>query len=211
MSYDTQWANVSNTPFRRFKRWTHEGGIATPLIVNWPAGIAEEGRSGTISDTPVQLMDLNALCIDLGGGSYPSEFRGHEITPHEGESFRPVLEGNDNWSKQRPLAWEHEGNQAVRVGDWKLVREHGKPWELYNLEQDRTELNNLADGDIDRVAELASQYVEWAQRAGAGAWPPGPRGSWYFPGMAGDGIFTMRGHGHVIPRGFVRSAANAQT
>lgn len=210
MSYDTQWANVSNTPFKRFKRWTHEGGISTPLIVNWPAGISEQGRGGKISHTPVQLMDLNALCIDLGEGTYPMEFRGNEITPHEGESFREVLEGNDNWSKQRPLAWEHEGNQAIRVGDWKLVREHGEPWELYNLEQDRTELNNLADGDGDRVSELVSLYADWMQRTGAVDWPPGAGGSWQFPGLNVNGTFQMRGHGHIIPRGFTRAAANAR-
>ena len=121
-----------------------------------------------------------------------------------------VLEGNDNWSKQRPLAWEHEGNHALRVGDWKLVREHGKAWELYNLEQDRTELDNLADGDKERVAEMSSLYSEWIERAGAVPWPPGPRGSWLFPGLNADGTFRMRGHGHIIPRGFTRSAANAR-
>ena len=113
MSYDTQWANVSNTPFKRFKRWTHEGGIATPLIVNWPAGISDTGtRSGKISHTPVQLMDLNALCIDLGDGSYPTEFRGHEITPHEGESFREVL-GRQRQLVEATSAW-HGNMRATK-------------------------------------------------------------------------------------------------
>ena len=90
------------------------------------------------------------------------------------------------------------------------MREHGKPWELYNLEQDRTELNNLAEGDADRVSELASLYAEWMQRAGAVDWPPGAGGSWQFPGLNVNGTFQMRGHGHIIPRGFTRAAANAR-
>ena len=122
-----------------------------------------------------------------------------------------MLEGKANWTKQRPLAWEHEGNQAIRVGEWKLVREHNQPWELYNLEQDRTELNDLADGDHHRAQKLADLYSEWMLRSGAVPWPPGARGSWPFPGLNSDGSFRMRGHGHVIPRGFTRSAANANS
>ncbi len=209
MSYDTQWANVSNTPFRRFKRWTHEGGISTPLVVHWPAAISEQGRGGTISHTPIQLMDVTAFCIDVGAATYPPERNGHQITPLEGESFKPVLEGQ-NWSKSRPLAWEHEGNQAIRIGDWKLVREHMRPWELYNLEQDRTETHDMASVESDRVARMSGDYAEWAQRAGVGSWPPGAPGSWLFPGMNDNGLFNMRGHGHVIPRGFVRTAADAK-
>lgn len=210
MSYDTQWANVSNTPFRRFKRWTHEGGISTPLIVNWPNIISEQGRAGQISHTPIQLMDLTALCIDAAQATYPTERNGHNIQPLEGESFKPIIEGRE-WQKSRPLAWEHEGNQAIRIEDWKLVREHNKPWELYNLEQDRTELNNLADAESARVAEMSKSYAEWAQNAGAQPWPPGKQGSWQFPGMNNDGSFNMRGHGHIIPRGFIRNAANPKT
>ena len=209
MSYDTQWANVSNTPFRRFKRWTHEGGISTPLVIDWPAMFSGTERAGSIEHTPIQLMDLNALCIDVAQAQYPDEFKGHTIQPHEGESFKPVLEGSD-WQKSKPLAWEHEGNQAIRIGDWKLVREHTKPWELYNLEQDRTEINDLAEGEADRVAEMSSSYGEWFERARVSDWPPGTRGSLQFPGMTPDGIFRMRGHGHVIPRTFVRSAADAK-
>ena len=208
MSYDTQWANVSNTPFRRYKRWTHEGGIATPLIVHWPNRATEGSDAGRLEHTPIQLMDVTATCIDAAGASYPAERRGHQIIPLEGESFCDVLDGK-SWQKSRPLAWEHEGNQAIRVGDWKLVREATRPWELYNLSEDRTELDDLADGDRDRVSELTGLYAEWMERAMVGQWPPGDRGSWQFPGMNDDGTFRMRGRGHIIPRSFVRAAADA--
>ena len=208
MSYDTQWANVSNTPFRRYKRWTHEGGIATPLIVHWPNRATEGSDAGRLEHTPIQLMDVTATCIDAAGASYPAERRGHQIIPLEGESFCDVLDGK-SWQKSRPLAWEHEGNQAIRVGDWKLVREATRPWELYNLSEDRTELDDLADGDRDRVSELSGMYAEWMERAMVGQWPPGDRGSWQFPGMNDDGTFRMRGRGHIIPRSFVRAAADA--
>lgn len=208
MSYDTQWANVSNTPFRRYKRWTHEGGIATPLVVSWPNRIGQTSGQGRIEHTPIQLMDVTATCIDVASARYPKERRGHDIIPLEGESFGAVLDGN-SWQKSKPLAWEHEGNQAIRVGDWKLVREAGRPWELYNLSRDRTELDDLSAGEGDRVAELSGMYAEWMARAQVGEWPPGDRGSWQFPGMNDDGTFNMRGRGHIIPRTFVRAAADA--
>ncbi len=210
MSYDTQWANVSNTPFRRFKRWTHEGGISTPLVINWPAMISNTPREGAISHTPIQLMDLTAMCIDAAQAPYPMERNGYAIQPLEGESFKPVLEGR-RFEKSRPLAWEHEGNQAIRIGDWKLVREHTKAWELYNLEQDRTELHDLSSKESDRVAQMSKAYGEWAENAGASQWPPGDPSKWQFPGMNDDGSFNMRGHGHVIPRSFVRAAADANS
>lgn len=213
MSYDTQWANVSNTPFRRFKRWTHEGGIATPLIVSWPRRIADGAASGGVAGrlvhSPLQLMDVNATCIDVAGAAYPSERRGHDILPHEGESFAAALSGA-SWTKSKPLAWEHEGNQAIRVGDWKLVREAGSGWELYNLADDRTELDDLSAGDADRVREMSGLYESWMTRATVDPWPPGAHGSWEFPGMHDNGVFRMRGHGHIIPRNFVRAAANAK-
>jgi len=107
--------------------------------------------------------------------------------PLEGESFLPLLEGR-HWSKQRPLFWEHEGNRAVRVGMWKLVGEHGKPWELYNMSQDRTELNDLAGRERKRVDELAKLYGAWAERCGVLPWPL----------RAGEYMLRMRGqHIHL--------------
>ncbi|HUV08510.1 MAG TPA: arylsulfatase [Spirochaetia bacterium] len=166
MTYDLPWTNVSNAPFRLFKHWVHEGGIATPLIVHWPAGI----RCEAIVHQPVQLVDITATLIDAAGASYPAEHGDHSITPLAGESFLPLLEGQA-WSKQKPLFFEHEGNRAVRYGRWKLVSENKKKWELYDMVADRTELNDLAEGNGGKVRELAALYGEWAEGCGVLAWP----------------------------------------
>ena len=140
-SYDVQWANVSNAPFRRHKRWVHEGGISTPFIVHWPAGIA---RPGLVHE-PAQLIDITATCIDVAGARYPTEHNGRAVTPPEGVSLRPLITGEGTVA-ERPMFWEHEGNRAVRLGRWKLVSEYGKPWELYDMEVDRTELPRSVGG-----------------------------------------------------------------
>ncbi len=165
MSYDLPWANASNTPFRRFKRWTHEGGISTPFIMSWPA---KQGEAGIVHAS-VHLIDVAATCLDAASGVYPTEMNGHETTPLEGESLLPVM-ANHSWRRERPIFWEHEGSRAVRMGQWKLVAEVGGDWELYDMDEDRTELNNLADGDRDRVREMARMYDEWADRCGVLPW-----------------------------------------
>src|SRR5262249_13553304 len=138
-SYGLPWANASNTPFRLYKHWVHEGGIATPLIAHWPAVITKPA----ITHQPGHVIDLMATCLDVAGAEYPKRFKDHDITPLEGKSLRPMFEG-----KTRPgheaIFWEHEGNRAVRAGKWKLVEKHPGEWELYDLEKDRTELTNLA-------------------------------------------------------------------
>ena len=139
MSYDLPWANVSNAPFRLFKSWIQEGGISTPFIIHWPDGIKQRG----INHSTMYITDITATCIDAAGATYPSEFDGRQITPIEGESFLPIMRG-EQWTRQQPIFWEHEGNRAVRVGEWKLVAEHDMAWELYNMHEDRTELNDLA-------------------------------------------------------------------
>lgn len=193
MSYDVHWANVSTTPFRLYKRWVHEGGISTPFIARWPARIKSSG----IVHGPAQIIDITATCIDAAGAPYPSERNGVAITPLEGESLLPAFERH-TWTRQKPMFWEHEGNRAVRLGEWKLVGEHDGPWELYNMEDDRTELNDLADRNRAKVDELARLHDEWAERCDVLPWPPSP-GRWKFTGMNPDGSFRMRGkHGHVI-------------
>ena len=195
MSYDVPWANVSVTPFRRYKRWVHEGGIATPFIIRWLGVIEESG----IVHTPAQIIDITATCIDVASVSYPGEYKGHAITPLEGESFRNLLAGRP-WERQKPLFWEHEGNCAVRVGPWKLVCETSGigGWELYNIEEDRTELRDLAEREAGRVQRMARLYREWAARCEVLPWPISA-GEWKFPGMRADGTFYMRGkHGHMI-------------
>lgn len=166
MSYDLPWANASNTPFRLYKHWVHEGGIATPLIINWPAQI----HQSRITNTPCNVLDIMATCLDAGGAKYPQEYGGRKITPLEGETFRPLLRG-ENWRREQPLFWEHEGNRAVRHGIWKLVRKYPGNWELYNMDEDRTELHDRAGSEKVRVKELARMYEEWAARCGVLDWP----------------------------------------
>ena len=174
MSYDLPWANVSNTPFRLFKRWIHEGGISTPFIMHWPDRIKQSG----IINSPAYISDITATCIAAAGASYPAEYGGNSITPLEGESFLSAADGRP-WSREAPIFWEHEGNRAVRVGEWKLVAEHDGPWELYNMDEDRTELNDLAGGDADRVRQMAALWQGWADRANVVPWPANP----VFPGF----------------------------
>lgn len=162
------WANVSNTPFRFFKRWIHEGGVSTPFIVHWPAQIE---TPAIIDNVPMHITDISATIYDASGAVYPSEFNDHPITALEGESILPLLRGNSDWSRQKPVAVEHEGNRGIRIGDWKLVAEWDSEWELYNIPEDRTELNNLASREPDRVSEMIGDYDEWSERAGVVLWP----------------------------------------
>lgn len=163
------WATLENTPFRRYKHFNHEGGISTPLIVQWPARIRAGGQLRT---QPGHLIDIMATCIDLAAAAYPKEFNRKTIQPMEGRSLLPAF---DNQPIQRDaLFWEHEGNAAVRVGDWKLVRlGRNGPWELYNLKADRTELHDLAATLPDRVNELAATWDAWAARAQVKPYPAG--------------------------------------
>jgi arylsulfatase len=160
-SYGTAWANLSNTPFRLYKHWIHEGGISTPLIVHWPNGIRD---TGGLRHAPGYLPDIMATILDVTGSEYPNEFEGHAIDPLEGTSLVPVFE-RDGLDRP-PMFWEHEGNAAVRIGKWKLVRNYPAAWELYDMEADRTELHDLAAVHPERVADMARQYEAWAKRCG---------------------------------------------
>ena len=171
IAYGKGWANVSNTPFREYKHWTHEGGISTPLIVHWPQGIPRGRRNGLVS-APGHLIDLMATAVDLGGAKYPAEIEGRRIHPMEGVSLRPVLTGRP-LRRAQPLFWEHEGNRAVRAGRWKLVAKENQPWELYDIDADRTEQHDLAAKQPEKVRELAALWEAWAARANVlplGAW-----------------------------------------
>jgi arylsulfatase A-like enzyme len=162
------WATLENTPFRRYKHFNHEGGIATPLIVHWPARIAAKNE---FRQQPGHLVDIMATCVDVAGAKYPAEFQGHSILPMEGRSLAPAF-ANRPISREA-LYWEHEGNAAIRVDDWKLVRlGRNGPWELYNLKDDRTELHDLAAKEPDRAKELARQWDAWADRTGVKPYPP---------------------------------------
>jgi arylsulfatase A-like enzyme len=171
IGYGRGWANVSNTPFREYKHWVHEGGIATPLIVHWPRGIATELRGGLVLE-PGHLIDLMPTCLDVAGAEYPDEVDGEHIYPLEGVSLRPLLDGGP-LERVEPIFWEHQGNRAVRDGKWKLVAKENRPWELYDMEADRTETDDLAARHPDKVRELEAKWDAWAERAHVlplGAW-----------------------------------------
>ena len=164
-SYDLPWANVSNAPFRLFKHWVHEGGISTPLIAHWPARL----RSPGIAHAPCHVVDLLPTILDAAGVAYPHQLGERALPPPDGESLLPLLEGR-NWQRERPLFWEHEGNAALRDGQLKLVRRFNQPWELYDMEADRTELHDLAPRNAVLVRRLERQYAELADDAGVQDW-----------------------------------------
>ena len=163
------WATLSNTPFRRYKHFNHEGGIATPLIAHWPARIKARGA---LRQQTGHLVDIMATCVEVAGATYPAESNGHAVTPMEGLSLVPAFD--DKVLTRDALYWEHEGNAAVRVGDWKLVRQgrNGR-WELYDLRRDRTELHNRAAENPEQVQQLAAKWDAWAARAHVTPYPGG--------------------------------------
>ncbi|MCH2660981.1 arylsulfatase [bacterium] len=164
-SYGVPWANVSNTPFREYKHWVHEGGIATPLIAHWPQGIADQGALRT---QPAQLPDVMATCIEVAGAAYPIEREGHAVQPLEGYSMAPIFRGEPHG--REVLYWEHEGNCAVRKGRWKMVCKYPGGWELYDIEKDRTELNDVSGEHPELVQELSRLYEAWAKRCNVMPW-----------------------------------------
>jgi arylsulfatase len=165
MSYDLPWANVSNAPFRLFKHWVHEGGISTPLIAHWPGRV----RPGQIAHAPAHVVDLLPTILAACGVPYPTELGASALQPLDGESFLPLLQGVD-WRRKRPIFWEHEGNSAVRLDKWKLVRKFGGPWELYDMERDRTELDDLARRNGSVHVSLEREYTAWAEAVGVLDW-----------------------------------------
>jgi arylsulfatase len=169
IAYGRGWANVSNTPFREYKHWVHEGGISTPLIAHWPTGIGA-ARRGKLEPQPSHLIDLMATCVDLAGAKYPTQFANEKIQPMEGVSLRPAFAG-ESVKRTAPIFWEHEGNRAVRLGQWKLVSKHPGGWELYDIAADRSESTDLAAKFPDRVQAMSAQYDAWATRVGARPWP----------------------------------------
>jgi arylsulfatase len=129
--------------------------------VHWPEGIRDKGA---IRHAPGYLPDIMATILDITGTAYPQTWNGHRVDALEGESLAPVFQSDA--IDRPPMFWEHEGNAAVRVGKWKLVRNYPGPWELYDMDTDRTELNDLAAQDAERVAAMARQYEAWAKRCG---------------------------------------------
>ena len=161
------WATLENTPLRRYKHFNHEGGIATPLIAHWPAGIAAHGE---LRAQPGHLIDIMTTCVEVAGATYPRKFKGKPIRPMEGRSLVPAFTNQP--VTREGLFWEHEGNAAARVGDWKIARVgRNGAWELYNLASDRTELQDQAATQPERLHEMAALWDRWAERAQVKPYP----------------------------------------
>ena len=164
-SYNPGWANVSNTPFQWFKRYTHEGGNATPLIAWYPKMI----KLGQMDRQVGHVIDMMPTVIELAGAKYPNELKGKTIIPVEGKSLVPIFEGKQR-EGHRVLFWNHLGNRAVRMGDWKIVSRYDDEakeelsWELYNLAEDRTETNDLAKMHPKILAKIAKEFDGWFAR-----------------------------------------------
>jgi arylsulfatase A-like enzyme len=131
--------------------------------VHWPAGMAAE-RRGKIETQPGLVVDIMTTCVDLAGAKYPAEVNADKIKPMEGVSLKPTFDGGVV-KRLSPMFWEHESNRAVREGKWKLVAKADAPWELYDMEQDRTELHDLASTETEKVKELVAKWDAWAARA----------------------------------------------
>ena len=169
IAYGKAWANASNTPFRMYKHWVHEGGISTPLIVHWPSGIKAKNE---FRNQTSHIIDIMATCIDVAGAKYPESFHGNSIIPYEGLSLMPAFDNDE--LQDRVLCWEHEGNKAIRQGKYKLVSRWSKNseynWELYDLEKDRSETDNLNKTMPEKVVEMDKIWKDWAKKTGVLSW-----------------------------------------
>jgi len=170
------WATLCNTPFRRYKHFTHEGGISTPLIAHWPVGIPAD-RNGSLEKQPGHLVDIMSTCVDLAGAKYPTEYKGNHIEAMEGVSLRPAFSGQP-LGRTQPIFWEHEGNKAVREGQWKLVMRAKEPWQLYDLEADRTEQHDLSKENSQIASRLEAAWNAWAERTYVDEWNGPDHGEW---------------------------------
>jgi arylsulfatase len=170
------WATMANTPFRRYKHFTHEGGISTPLIAHWPAGIPKQ-RQGAFEKQPGHLIDIMATAVDLSQATYPREFKGQAIEPMQGASLKSAFDGKP-LDRKEPIFWEHEGNKAVRDGKWKLVLRHREPWQLFDMESDRTEQRDVIKEHPEIAEKLAASWDRWAERTYVDEWPGPDHTDW---------------------------------
>lgn len=163
--YARPWATVSNTPWRLHKVTAYEGGISTPVVAHWPAGIPA-AANGTLVRGPAHLLDLLPTFLELAGQPYPAT----ESMQPEGRSILNMIKGTSG-ANDRTLCWEHEGNRAIRKGKWKLVTlADANKWELFDIDADRIESNDLASAHPEIVRELSADYDRWAQRCGVVPW-----------------------------------------
>lgn len=162
ISYGMGWANASNTPYRKWKRETEEGGIAAPFILYWPKGM-NKAEKNSIVKTPSYLIDIMPTLVDVAKANYPTSFKGTEIFPLTGRSIAPALKGT-TLSEHEYMYWEHEGRQAVRKGNWKAVKElKANAWKLYDLSTDRDEATDLAAQEPIILNQLVTKWNQWAK------------------------------------------------
>lgn len=159
------WANASNTPFRYYKHFVHEGGMSTPLIAHWPAGIPWHLRGSFVRQMGF-LPDFMPTLIELAQTQYPVERAGVRVHPLAGKSLLPLLQGEQTPVHQEPVYWEHEGNRAMRDGKWKLVWSVKGPWELYDMDTDRTEMHDLSSKEPERLRKMIGRWESWAKSVG---------------------------------------------
>jgi arylsulfatase len=160
------WAGAINAPFRYWKKESFEGGNCTPFIFHWPAGL--KGKENTINHGVGHVIDILPTCLELAGAEYPSEIKGFKTSPVEGRSILPLFE-NDVSNIHDTLFWEHEGGRALRINDWKIAALKGGRWELFNLANDRTETNNLAEKMPEKVIEMEACWEDYYERIFPGA------------------------------------------
>ena len=153
------WANAANTPFRYHKIWVHEGGTSTPLIASWPTGMKAKGK---LTSELGHVIDVLPTVMELAGGEVKEEVSGHSLVP--------IFRGEENVDSERTIFWEHQGNRAIRQGDWKLVAVDGGPWEMYNLGEDRSETKNLIEVETARAEEMKMNWQLWAKDQGVVPW-----------------------------------------
>lgn len=165
-SYRPPWANVSDAPFRLFKHYVHEGGIAAPFIA-WSPDLIP--RRNALEHTPAHVADLHPTLLRLAGARYPTHYKGSARLPLAGQDIWPVIQGHSQASERR-FAWEHTGGRALREGDWKLVAEFNQPWSLYNLAEDRTELRDRSAEEPERVQRMTASWQQWADKVGVVPW-----------------------------------------
>lgn len=160
-AYREPWANVSDTPFRKYKLWLHEGGISTPLILHYPNGDFEVGG---IRHQPAHLIDIVPTFLEIAQVSYPKQNQGSKTNPLSGTSLLSAIRANT--ALDRPLFWEYSGHRAMREKNWKLIRPKKGEWELYDLAKDRSELHNLAVEMPNKVADMVAAWESWAKGVG---------------------------------------------
>ncbi|MBL7219478.1 MAG: arylsulfatase [Phycisphaerae bacterium] len=161
-TYHEGWAQVSNTPFRLYKQNQHEGGVSTPLIAHWPGVV----KPGTQTDQSAHIIDIMATLLDITATRYPEQFDGAKLRPLRGMSLLPILKGQRR-EPHEEIFFEFGKYKALRAGKWKISWRYG-PWELYDMEADRTELNNLADRMPEKVKQLAARHDAWLKQLGGG-------------------------------------------